>query len=56
MIMESRTGLLFSALLTLVSHPYNAKARAEVVYLTEPDFNVTKIIENRLGCSIRGNS
>lgn len=47
-IKESRTGRLLKALLTLVNTPTNQLARAEVAYLTEPGYNITKIIENRL--------
>ena len=47
-IKESRTGRLMKALLTLVNTPYNQLARAEVAYLTEPGYDITKIIENRL--------
>lgn len=47
-INESRAGRLMKALLTLVNTPYNQLARAEVAYLTEPDYRVAKIIENRL--------
>ena len=47
-IKESRAGRLMKALLTLVNNHTNQLARAEVAYLTEPYYNVTKIIENRL--------
>ena len=47
-IKESRTGRLLKALLTLVNTPSNQLARAEVAYLTEPGYNVTKVIEDRL--------
>lgn len=47
-IKDSRTGRLLKALLTLVNTPSNQLARAEVAYLTEPGYNVTQIIENRL--------
>ena len=47
-IKESRTGRLLKALLTLVNSPYNQLAWAEVAYLTEPGYHVTKIIEGRL--------
>ena len=47
-IKESRTGRLLKALLTLVNTPSNQLARAEVAYLTEPGYHVTKIIEDRL--------
>ncbi|MBR5119320.1 MAG: UvrD-helicase domain-containing protein [Muribaculaceae bacterium] len=47
-IKDSRTGRLLKALLTLVNTPYNQLARAEIAYLTEPGYNVTKIIEDRL--------
>ena len=47
-IKESRTGRLLKALLTLVNTPSNQLARAEVAYLTEPGYHITKIIENRL--------
>ena len=47
-IKESRTGRLMKALLTLVNAPSNQLARAEVAYLTESGYHVTKIIENRL--------
>ena len=36
------------ALLTLVNTPFNQLARAEVAYLTEPGYHITKIIEDRL--------
>ena len=47
-IKESRTGRLLKALLTLVNTPSNQLARAEVAYLTEPGYNITTIIQNRL--------
>lgn len=47
-IKESRTGRLMKALLTLVNTPFNQLARAEVAYLTEPGYHITKIIEDRL--------
>jgi len=47
-IKESRSGRLMKALLTLVNTPSNQLARAEVAYLTEPEYHVTEIIENRL--------
>ena len=47
-IKESRSGRLLKALLTLVNTPSNQLARAEVAYLTEPGYHVTKIIEDRL--------
>ena len=47
-IKESRAGRLMKSLLTLVNTPFNQLARAEVAYLTEPGYNITKIIENRL--------
>jgi ATP-dependent exoDNAse (exonuclease V) beta subunit len=47
-IKESRSGRLMKALLTLVNTPFNQLARAEVAYLTEPGYHVTKIIEDRL--------
>lgn len=47
-IKESRTGRLLKALLALVNSQYNQLARAEVAYLTEPGYNITKIIEGRL--------
>lgn len=47
-IKESRAGRLMKALLTLVNTPFNQLARAEVAYLTESGYNITKIIENRL--------
>jgi ATP-dependent exoDNAse (exonuclease V) beta subunit len=47
-IKESRAGRLMKALLTLVNTPSNQLARAEVAYLTEPGYHVTKIIEDRL--------
>ena len=47
-IKESRSGRLMKALLTLVNTPSNQLARAEVAYLTEPGYHVTKIIEDRL--------
>lgn len=45
---ESRTGRLLKALLTLVETPDNPLGRAELAYLTEPGYNVTRIIETRL--------
>jgi ATP-dependent exoDNAse (exonuclease V) beta subunit len=47
-IKDSRTGRLLKALLTLVNTPSNQLARAEVAYLTEPNYHVTQIIEHRL--------
>lgn len=47
-IKESRSGRLMKALLTLVNTPSNQLARAEVAYLTEPGYHVTKVIEDRL--------
>lgn len=47
-IKDSRTGRLLKALLTLVNNPSNQLARAEVAYLTESGYHVTKIIEHRL--------
>ena len=47
-IKESRAGRLMKALLTLVNTPSNQLARAEVAYLTQPGYHVTKIIEDRL--------
>ena len=47
-IKESRTGRLMKALLTLVNTPSNQLARAEVAYLTEPGYHITKIIEDRI--------
>ena len=47
-IKESRAGKLMKSLLTLVNTPFNQLARAEVAYLTEPGYNITEIIENRL--------
>lgn len=47
-IKESRSGRLIKALLTLVNTPSNQLARAEVAYLTEPGYHVTKVIEDRL--------
>jgi len=47
-IKESRAGRLMKALLTLVNTPSNQLARAEVAYLTEPGYHVTKIIEDRI--------
>ena len=47
-IKDSRTGRLMKALLTLVNTPSNQLARAEVAYLTESGYHVTKIIEDRL--------
>ena len=47
-IKESRAGRLMKALLTLVNTPSNQLARAEVAYLTEPGYHITKIIEDRL--------
>ena len=47
-IKESRTGRLLKALLTLVNTPSNQLARAEVAYLTESGYDITRIIEGRL--------
>ncbi len=47
-IKESRAGRLMKALLTLVNTPFNQLARAEVAYLTEPGYHITKIIEDRI--------
>ena len=47
-IKESRSGRLMKALLTLVNTPFNQLARAEVAYLTEPGYHVTRIIEDRI--------
>lgn len=47
-IKESRSGRLMKALLTLVNTPFNQLARAEVAYLAEPGYHITKIIEDRL--------
>ena len=47
-IKESRAGRLIKALLTLVNTPFNQLARAEVAYLAEPGYHITKIIEDRL--------
>jgi len=47
-IKDSRTGRLLKALLTLVNTPSNQLARAEVAYLTEPGYHLTRIIEHRL--------
>ena len=47
-IKDSRTGRLMKALLTLVNTPSNQLARAEVAYLTQPDYHITRIIEDRL--------
>lgn len=47
-IADSRTGRLFKALLTLMTTPGNLMARAEIAYLTEPGYHVTRIIEERL--------
>ncbi len=47
-IKESRVGRLMKALLTLVNTPSNQLARAEVAYLTQSGYHVTKIIEERL--------
>lgn len=47
-IKDSRTGRLMKALLTLANTPSNQLARAEVAYLTQPDYHITRIIEDRL--------
>lgn len=47
-IKDSRAGRLIKALLTLMTTPGNLLARAEVAYLTEKGYNLTKIIEDRL--------
>ena len=47
-IKDSRTGRLMKALLTLVNTPSNQLARAEVAYLTQPEYHITRIIEDRL--------
>lgn len=47
-INDLRTGQLMKALLTLVDNPTNSLARAQVAYLTASDYNLTKLIEDRL--------
>ena len=47
-IQDSRTGRLLKALLTLVAMPGNQLARAEIAYLTEQEYGVDKVIEERL--------
>lgn len=47
-IRDSRTGRLIKAILTLVATPGNLLARAELAYLTQPGYHLTKIIEDRL--------
>lgn len=47
-VKDSRTGRLMKALLTLVVIPGNMLARAEVAYLSEKDYHLTRIIEERL--------
>lgn len=47
-VKDSRTGRLIKALLTLMTTPTNMLARAEVAYLTEQGYNLTRIIEDRL--------
>lgn len=47
-VKDSRTGRLMKALLTLITMPGNMLARAEVAYLTQKGYHVTKIIEERL--------
>lgn len=47
-INELRTGQLMKALLTLIDSPTNSLARAQVAYLTASDYNLTKLIEDRL--------
>ena len=47
-IKDTRTGRLVKALLTLMTTPGNLLAKAEIAYLTEREYNVTKIIEERL--------
>lgn len=47
-IKDSRTGRLLKALLTLVNSQTNQLARAEVAYLANPGYHITKIIEHRL--------
>lgn len=47
-INDLRTGQLMKALLTLVDSPTNSLARAQVAYLTVPDYNLTRLIEERL--------
>lgn len=54
-VKESRTGRLMKALLTLVNSSNNQLARAEVAYLTMPDYHVCQIIENRLDHINNGN-
>ena len=54
-VKESRTGRLMKALLTLVNSSNNQLARAEVAYLTMPDYHVSQIIENRLDHINNGN-
>ena len=55
-VKESRTGRLMKALLTLVNSSKNQLARAEVAYLTMPDYHVSQIIENRLDHINNGNA
>lgn len=47
-INDLRTGQLMKALLTLVDSPTNSLARAQIAYLTVPDYNLTRLIEERL--------
>lgn len=47
-IKDSRTGRLIKALLTLMTTPGNLLAKAEIAYLTEPGYHLTRIIEERL--------
>ena len=55
-VKESRAGRLMKALLTLVNSSKNQLARAEVAYLTMPDYHVSQIIENRLDHINNGNA
>lgn len=47
-IKDSRTGQLMKALLTLVAAPDSQAARAEVAFLTTPDYDLSKLINERL--------
>lgn len=47
-VKDSRTGRLVKALLTLMTTPGNLLAKAEIAYLVEDGYNLTKVIEDRL--------
>ena len=47
-VKDCRTGRLVKALLTLMTTPDNLLAKAEIAYLVEDGYNLTKVIEDRL--------